>query len=588
MCENSVIYCDEAGNDGPNYLNPSASFYVLAGWIMPESALVDVSVTIETLRQTHCRDANEVKFATFKRRPRVICETMSRLGQKGLVPIYLVAEKRFCIAAKIVETLIDPAYNDRVTNAFASDLETKRELANTFYDRLADSSLKSFANAYRDPTPEKFEQVLTSLTDDCKEAVNPETADILEGSRSKLSEIAEAEVNAVTSWGKEMGTLNLPCLISFLMIVEELGRKHGNNITRIVHDEHGAYQQGYLKAFEDHRSAERTAKLMIPGMVVPYGAIKMVQELEFQASEAQPLVQAADLLAGSIAHISMRVLAGRKLHEQELKLARFVLPPLILPDIQLAFSICSNQMLAKFGQAIKAAFPLETGGKPTGGPPAHIQWKSSIPDTDVLPLLPAKPVTEPTATAVGLSVKIDLPLFGIVNDSAGSLLLMLPPEKTLEETPKEETCVPLWTRRSTAESFLAECSPDFSEPHHIVEFGPKDMPDLIEQLRGLAEWSDVVAFNLFDTDAAPCPILRLADDLERIWNRVIQAGATGILQTIYQTMVVDSREIGSVLLSTGEYAAMELPNGPVLKGSSREEAINRAIGGPSRGPNVTE
>ncbi len=195
--------------------------------------------------------------------------------------------------------------------------------------------------------------------------------------------------------------------------------------------------------------------------------------------------------------------------------------------------------------------------------------------------------------AIGLvngicSVKIDLPLFGIVNDSAGSLLLMLPPEKTLEETPKEETCVPLWTRRSTAESFLAECSPDFSEPHHIVEFGPKDMPDLIEQLRGLAEWSDVVAFNLFDTDAAPCPILRLADDLERIWNRVIQAGATGILQTIYQTMVVDSREIGSVLLSTGEYAAMELPNGPVLKGSSREEAINRAIGGPSRGPNVTE
>jgi hypothetical protein len=50
MEESLLIYCDESGNDGPNYLNEQAPFYVLAGWVVPENAIVDAAVEMESLR----------------------------------------------------------------------------------------------------------------------------------------------------------------------------------------------------------------------------------------------------------------------------------------------------------------------------------------------------------------------------------------------------------------------------------------------------------------------------------------------------------------------------------------------------------
>jgi hypothetical protein len=422
MSDEYTVYCDESGNDGPNYLNPAQPFYVLAGWIVPNHAIVDASVAIEMLRQTHCPTSNEVKFSNFRRRPWIVCEAMSRLGQIGLTPVYLVAEKRYCVAAKIVETLMDPMYNERLAMAFTGDLLTKRELANTLYERLSGETLISFAKAYRNPTASGFEEILTRITSECKTTINPELSYLLEGSRPNLAEIARVEVDAVNSWGKEMGTINLPCLITFLMMIEELGRTHNLQIRRIVHDEHGAYQDGYLKAFEQHKGAGNSDRIQIRGMVIPYGAVKMVNELDFQPSLSQPLVQAADLLAGSIAHLSISLVNGRRLRDQEVELGGLVLPTLILPEIMLGYALCAASMLARFGDAITLAFPDAVKGEDK---PDKIEWRSTLPNENVLPVLPPPRIDSSDIAKAAVTIKFDLPLFGIANDSEDILLLLL-------------------------------------------------------------------------------------------------------------------------------------------------------------------
>src|SRR5208337_132298 len=136
MEKSSLIYCDESGNDVPNYLNEQAPFYVLAGWVVPENAIVEAAVEMESLRQAHCPSAPELKFKTFQRKPWAMSASMCRLGQLGLVPMYLVAEKRYCVAGKIVETFLDPHYNPALSMPFTGDIITKQGLANTLYERL--------------------------------------------------------------------------------------------------------------------------------------------------------------------------------------------------------------------------------------------------------------------------------------------------------------------------------------------------------------------------------------------------------------------------------------------------------------------
>lgn len=571
MADPCVVYCDESQNDGPNYLNKSQPFYVIAGWVVPDTAIVAASVEMESLRQKYCKDSPELSFGVFKRRPQIICKSMERLGALGLVPLYVVAEKKYCIAGKIVETFLDPFYNPRVALAFTGDIPTKQEIANTLYTKLSESSLARFAKAYRTPTKPEMERALTEVVAECRRVVNPELAELIEGSIPKLAEIAESEVEAVSSWGKAMGTLNLPCLISFLMLIEELGRKDCLRAKKIVHDEQGPYQEDYRRAFREHREADEQ-RIQINGMRVPYGAIRMIDEFEVQSSKTQPLVQAADLLAGSIAHLAKALIAGQTLHEQEIELARLVLPPLLFHEVVIAAPVCSDLMLSKFGSAIKLAFSSEDFGTAKDANAGDaIRWTSTLPGTGPLPLVPPKPSEDRQGSNPHLSAKIDLPLFAISGVEDDQLVVILPSEKSYEETSGLERCVPVWTRRESAESLLRE--QEWDRPQRVVEFGVKEVADLVARLRAAAQWTDFVLFEMLEENEVPLPIRKFADDLERVVERVVRAAVSGFLPSLFRPETINGFQIGSLLLSRGTYAAKQLPEGPIAEGATREEAV---------------
>src|SRR4030042_4894036 len=107
----AIFYCDESGNSGPNYIDQNKPFYTLAAWSVPYKRIVDASVAVEEHRKKYSPQADELKAANLMRSAngkRGIMSLLRTLGHLGCVPIYEVLEKRYCVAAKIIETFLDP------------------------------------------------------------------------------------------------------------------------------------------------------------------------------------------------------------------------------------------------------------------------------------------------------------------------------------------------------------------------------------------------------------------------------------------------------------------------------------------------
>lgn len=86
MSDNVTVYCDESGNDGPNYLNPQQPFYVLAGWAVPDGRMVDATLAVERTRVSQVPDAAELKFKTFKKsegKREAVISLVCELGEIG-------------------------------------------------------------------------------------------------------------------------------------------------------------------------------------------------------------------------------------------------------------------------------------------------------------------------------------------------------------------------------------------------------------------------------------------------------------------------------------------------------------------------
>ncbi len=169
-----------------------------------------------------------------------------------------------------------------------------------------------------------------------------------------------------------------------------------------------------MKAFDQHLNSTTDERVLFEGMRVPYGSIRAIQEFEIQRSCDQPLLQAADLLAGSVNLLATALGQGRELHQQEVELGGMVLPALLGDDPSVATAICSDRMLKLFLCTILKAYPKS---KPPvvseaveEGP---FRFLSNTPQVGPLAVLPAKPVAALERPVPDVRIEFTLPIFGI-------------------------------------------------------------------------------------------------------------------------------------------------------------------------------
>lgn len=566
MNDRVTVYCDESGNDGPNYLNKDSPFYVLAGWVVPDDSIVEASVAVEHIRQIDFqKGTTELKYRLFERNDRKrkkLVQLIERFGKLRLTPVYLLAEKRYCVAAKIVETFLDPWYNNLAKSGITWNIDVKQEIANTLYEHLPDSTLERFARAYRAPTQKDLVQSLADVEADCRRYVNPELAKFFHGSHASLNEIAVAEIEANATWGKGGGTLNLPCLIAFIMMIEQMGRSGLFATKKIVHDEVSAYEDTYQAAFL-HCKSRDDFWLTLPGARLGQGSVLTIDSFETQRSVEQPLIQAADVLSGAINSLCINLIRGNELTPHELEVSRYILTPMLFREHKIAFPLCSDRMLTRIGEAVRKSFPeCLSDADP-------LPYKKS--DSRGLPVLPILQ-QHPAAESERPKLRIDLPLYGIACGSDERLIALSCSEPS-SLTCENEPVVPLFTRQDCADEFLAEMQPQWAEPHRVRCFNVPDLVDLLTQLDGISEFAETIVFDSYGL----MKTRELIEGLKAVMGRTLTAMQTGAMNVLLERHSINGVGVVSVLLSSGEYGAMESGGGEVFRAGTREEAVDAVV-----------
>lgn len=129
-----TVYCDESGNTGSNFLDPQQPIYVLAGWWVDPNVEKNANDAVIRYLGSVPGSPRELHGAQLLRQSKGQSSTLQlfrELGALGCVPIFVLAEKRYCIAGKIIETFLDPYYNHLLCEEFAADVDMKQDIADT-------------------------------------------------------------------------------------------------------------------------------------------------------------------------------------------------------------------------------------------------------------------------------------------------------------------------------------------------------------------------------------------------------------------------------------------------------------------------
>jgi hypothetical protein len=580
MKEESIIYCDESGNSGANYLDQSQPFYVLAGWAVPLNSLVDASVFVEKTRQRYFRQRKELKAGAFLRteqgKKRAV-EFIRGMGASGCFPLTVVAEKRYCVAAKIVETFLDPAFNKILRAGFTWDTRTKKELANTLMARLPSDVLDHFAEAYREPSHEAFLACLNEILNAAKVFVNPELSACMEGSHAEIVAISESEDPEGSLLGKMSQSVNAPALMSFFLLVEHLARSGVIDVIKVVHDEQAVFEHDMKEMFRLHNGASDFL-VNIPGSDIPYSSLKHIPVFELVSSSSCELIQASDVLAGVINHLMMIAKLGQVPTPADMELAKVTIPGFFMDGLCVTWFIgseCQQKKLVMSFILPSVARSSKVSEKTERPPLLHDGGKMF-------------PVVGDEAGKLKTSRKVfkwDLPVYGLRGVQSGALMMVNTGDFVIEGETYDGVLI-LFTSSEKATTML-RCweSGELSEPQEVVKFGPKELPLLIRMLEGASKTVKVMVLDpgQNEGDKKFHHLEHVIMGLTQLLNRAKRVFSGGLDKVMIQNHDVSGTKVMTILTSAGDYGALLSPDGKQYRGKTRELALAALIEGESLG-----
>lgn len=305
---------------------------------------------LDDLRRDHKIQGGEFKGSRLLEKAkgwRLLEDLLRAIGSKGGLVIYNVVEKRYAIAAKVIETFLDPAYNRRVPNEFTYQAETKQDLAD-LVSQLPDGVLHDFARVYRAPDGPALKRSLDAICSALRERNQGKLSVLLAGARRVTDEIAELEaMDDGEIPGAGMPTLNLPVFAALLYKLEEIGRLSGSRAIGVVHDETKEFFPTFQWWFDKMRQAEEGvvhlqggAKMMLP--------LRTLLSFESVVSDISPGVQAADLFARAVCLPATRAVLNGPPLPPEAATVMEVLVAGALVEVQLGTPMMSASVMRRF------------------------------------------------------------------------------------------------------------------------------------------------------------------------------------------------------------------------------------------------
>ena len=309
---NGVVYLDEAGNTGLNFLDPSQPTFVLAGWFLPADAIEAARSVVNAISsESGSSDMKGSRMMHTRLGRGRVDRLVGGLLEVGCCPAYALYEKRYAVAAKIVETFLDPEYNDHLLSSFEADVFEKQALAQRFFD-LPDGSLTPAWNAIRMVNVEQMRRSLDSLIVRCGLLQEDDLAYLLAGARRHLERNAAALEGVRTYPGGHLGEgLPATSLAGLAGAIDTIAPDFDLTCVEIVHDETSSFQSNLEWSFQMLSGPEPAESPF--ERVLPHGGrlrigYSVVRNLRFAASQEEPLIQAADILAALLATVPSKFL----------------------------------------------------------------------------------------------------------------------------------------------------------------------------------------------------------------------------------------------------------------------------------------
>ena len=282
-----LLYLDESGNTGSNWLDKQQPYFVYGGWLM-----LDENKKVATQLLKVCfsdSKATELKSKKIweKKRNQLIEFIKKMIEEVNAIPYFVIVDKKYIVAAKIVETFFDCAYNPFVNTYLTYKSELKKALA----DSLSKNGtiINAFAELIKQGTidlekmkfiKKEMQKHFAPISHTASEVINKLSDESL------LKMIGEFE--EITKNGSEKKWISLvrPILFQSIFCLNFFcGRK----------SECGYIYVDQLSGFNDVFNELNT-------ILGKKGICENDIQISMCDSKSEPLIQAADLLSGFILH----------------------------------------------------------------------------------------------------------------------------------------------------------------------------------------------------------------------------------------------------------------------------------------------
>ncbi len=225
----------------------------------------------------------------------------------GCVPVFTIVEKRYALAAKIVEIYLNNVYNPIAYAILHRDALICTEIAN-YLCAMPQTLLQKFSTAYRALDISELESLAIEFTNRNAEGNHNEILSLIPNIVPELSKVILAEQEARNSQPNSViESLNFPIFIETLILLELIARGSNTRIT-LYHDKTSEYEVGFNWAYDNYRSFTTEQDQTLTNLATIPSSLEHIKEISMLESNESLLIQAADILAGLFRSVSVSAL----------------------------------------------------------------------------------------------------------------------------------------------------------------------------------------------------------------------------------------------------------------------------------------
>ena len=326
-----TLFVDESGHAGINYLDDAQPFHVAAGILIAHPKRPIAQALVRSKLRDQEKELKGSRLMKSQRGQQRAINILTDIGQAGALPFFVLMDRRFSIAGKLVDVFLDPMHQDAVDWLPTSAIQARYDITEWLHDHLYREIVDEFARAYKAPSRDAFDGMLTQLIAFLRTREQGRLALAFAGAQRNLNEILEAETygNAAGAHA-QWASLNMPAFVQLVRMVDVImdAPRGRYDVTHDVTVEFEALFEHVLARFNQPDAT--TPDLKLPDGTTHRGVLRNFGAFQTSNSTQEPMLQAADLLAASVNQVARVALApnltaGTTLQE----LARLTLTPLL-------------------------------------------------------------------------------------------------------------------------------------------------------------------------------------------------------------------------------------------------------------------